>query len=170
MHLEAVLLQRLNHNENSQVSTTASGISRFRSTNNGGESIGRLTTRYSVTPELALEGGAEITWNFLRGNTSFVSNGASVKLPNAVVTVGELRGETFGNAVWKIEPGLTLESGARLEFSRISETGDARSSRDFFYPKPRLVLSWQIDEPTQLRLRAEKVLGQLNFSDFVASS
>jgi hypothetical protein len=166
VNLEAVLLQRLNRNENTQLSTTSSGISRFHSANDGGESIARMTARYSLTPELGLEGGGELTWNFLDGNT----NGAPVKLPNAVVTVDELRGETFGTATWKIETGLTLEAGARLEFSRISQMGDAHSSRDFFYPKPRLLLSWQMDEPTQFRLRVEKFLSQLNFNDFVASS
>jgi hypothetical protein len=170
VNLEAVLLQRLNRNENTQVSTTSSGISRFHSANDSGESIARLTARYSLTPALGLEGGGEITWNFLDGNTGFVSSGLAVKLPNAVVTVDELRGETFGTATWKIGPGLTLEAGARLEFSRISQTGDSHSSRDFFYPKPRLLLSWQMDEPTQFRLRVEKYLSQLNFNDFVASS
>ena len=170
INLEAVLLQRLNRNENNQVSTTSSGISSFHSANDGGESIARLTARYSLSPALGLEGGGEITWNFLDGNTGFISNGAPVKLPNAVVTVDELRGETFGTATWKIEPGLTLEGGVRLEFSRISQSGDTHSSRDFFYPKPRLLLSWQMDAPTQFRLRAEKFVSQLNFNDFVASS
>ncbi len=170
VNLEAVLLQRLNHNEGSQASTTASGVSLFGSRNDSGESIGRLTARYSPLPSLTLEGGGEITWNYLDGHTSFVSNGTAVTLPNANVAVDELRGESFGNATWKIDDGLTLEGGVRLEFSRISQTGDTHSSRDFFYPKPRLLLSWQMDEPTQFRLRVEKYLSQLNFSDFVASS
>ena len=170
VNLEAILLQRLNHNENGQTSTTSSGVSTFSSKNDSGESIGRMTARYTLSPSLGLEGGGELTWNFLDGHTAFVSNGAAVTLPNANVSVNELRGETFGNATWKIDTGLTLEGGVRLEFSRISQRGDTRSSRDFFYPKPRLLLSWQIDQPTQIRLRVEKYLSQLNFNDFVASS
>ncbi len=170
VNLEAVLLQRMNHNEGSQTSTTSSGVSLFRSRNDSGESIGRLTARYSPITSLNLEGGGELTWNFLDGHTGFVSNGVATTLPNANVTVDELRGEVFGIATWKIDPTLTLEAGARAEFSRISQTGDTHSSRDFFYPKPRLQLSWQMDEPTQFRLRAEKYLAQLNFNDFVASS
>jgi len=170
VNLETVLLQRLNHNESGSTSITPSGISLFTSRNDSGESIGRVTARYTVSPELGLEGGGEVTWNYLDGHTAFINNGAPVKLPNANVSVDELRAETFATATWKIQPGLTLEGGARLEFSRISQTGDTHSSRDFFYPKPRLLLSWQIDEPTQLRVRVEKFLSQLNFNDFVASS
>jgi hypothetical protein len=170
VNLETILLQRLNHNEGGQTSNTPSGLSTFRSANDSGESIGRATARYSLSPALALEGGGEITWNFLDGHTSFVTNGLGVTLPNANVSVDELRGETFANATWKIDPTLTLEAGARLEFSRISESGDSHNSRDFFYPKPRLLLSWQADEPTQFRFRVEKYLSQLNFNDFVASS
>jgi outer membrane receptor protein involved in Fe transport len=170
VNLETILLQRLSHNENGQTSNTPSGISTFRSANDSGESIGRATARISLSPTLGLEGGGEITWNFLDGHTDFVSNGVGVTLPNANVAVDELRGETFANATWKIDPTLTLEAGVRLEFSRITESGDNRNSRDFFYPKPRLLLSWQADEPTQFRFRVEKLLGQLNFNDFVASS
>jgi outer membrane receptor protein involved in Fe transport len=67
-------------------------------------------------------------------------------------------------------PSLSLEAGMRTEFSEISSTGDTVLTRDFFYPKPRVLLSWSPDDLTQVRLRGEKVLGQLNFSDFVASS
>ena len=170
VNLETILLQRLNHNESGQTSNTPSGTSSFRSANDGGESIARATARYSLSPALGVEGGGEITWNFLDGHTGFVSNGVGVTLPNANVAVDELRGETFVNATWKIDPTLTLEAGARLEFSRISESGDSHNSRDFFYPKPRLLLTWQADEPTQFRFRVEKYLSQLNFNDFVASS
>jgi len=57
-----------------------------------------------------------------------------------------------------------------MEFSSISATGDSHNSRSFFYPKPRLLLSWSPDDKSQLRLRVEKKLGQLNFTDFAASS
>jgi hypothetical protein len=168
--VETILLERLNRNENNQLSNTSSGFSSFHSINASGESIARLTARDTLSPALGLEGGGEITWNFLDGHSTYVANGVVTVLPNANVRVGEARAETFATATWKIDPALTLEAGARLEVSRISETGDNHNSRDFFYPKPRLLLTWQMDEPTQFRLRVEKVLGQLNFNDFVASS
>ena len=56
-----------------------------------------------------------------------------------------------------------------MEISEISSTGDTVRSRDFLYPKPRLLLSWAPDAQSQIRLRAERTVGQLNFSDFVAA-
>src|SRR6202012_2794445 len=70
----------------------------------------------------------------------------------------------------KIDNTLSLEGGARMEYSLISETGDSQSSRSFFYPKPRLLLPWSPDSQSQLRLPVERTVGQLNFSDFAASS
>ncbi len=37
---------------------------------------------------------------------------------------------------------LTLEAGMRSELSRISQAGDTDKSKSFFYPKPRLQLTW----------------------------
>jgi len=142
----------------------------FLSGNDTGETIARVTARYSQSPELSFEAGGEAAYNFLDAHSSFVSNGATVTIPNANLSVDETRGEAFASATWKISPDFTLEGGARMEFSTISATGDSHNSRSFFYPKPRLLLSWAPDEKTQIRLRGERVLGQLKFTDFAASS
>src|SRR5690606_39155465 len=36
--------------------------------------------------------------------------------------------------------------------------------------KPRLILSWAPDEASQIRLRLERTVGQLNFKDFAATT
>ena len=54
--------------------------------------------------------------------------------------------------------------------SRIGETGDTRKSRTFFYPKPKLLVTWLPSEGHQFRLRIEQKVGQLDFGDFAASS
>lgn len=169
-NLETLLLQRLGHEEDSNTSAAPGNSAIFLAHNDTGESIGRATLRYSLSPTLSLEAGGEGAYNFLNGHSSFASNGAAVTLPNANVTVDERRGEVFASATWKLDPSLSLEGGARLEYSKISETGDSHRSRSFFYPKPRLLLSWAPDEKTQLRLRTELYVGQLDFSNFVASS
>ena len=71
---------------------------------------------------------------------------------------------------WRATPKFTVEAGLRLEDSTISSTGDVVLTKTLFYPKPRILLSWNVDKNTQLRARAERVLGQLNFNDFVATS
>ncbi len=170
VNLESLVLQRLGHEEDSNTSAAPGSSAIFLATKNTGESIGRITGRYSFSDALSLEAGGEAAYNFLDGSSSFVSNGASIALPNANILVDEIRGELFATATWKISPALSLEGGARAEFSTIAESGDSNLTRSFFYPKPRLLLSYQIDPQSQLRLRAERVVGQLNFSDFVASS
>lgn len=76
----------------------------------------------------------------------------------------------FGQASWRRTDRLRLEAGLRLEHSTIRQSGDAASERSFFYPKPRLALSWDPQENRQVRLRFERELGQLNFGDFAAST
>jgi len=170
VNLEALLLQRLGHQDFSNTSAAAGSSQMFLSGNDTGESIARVTARYNLLPNLGLEAGGEAVYNFLDGHSRFISNGTAVTLPNANLSVNERRGEAFASATWKIIPTLSLEAGMRMEFSEISSTGDTQKDRSFFYPKPRILLAWDADDKTQLRLRAEKTLGQLNFTDFVASS
>lgn len=170
VNLEALVLQRLMREENSNTSLSPIDSAIFLTNNDSGESIGRITARYSLLPNLGIEGGGEVAYNFLDGRTSFTSNGVPVVLPNAVIAANERRGEVFANVSWRIVPELSLEAGMRMEFSTIEAQGAARRARDFFYPKPRLLLAWAPDDNSQVRLRAERVLGQLNFSDFVATS
>ncbi len=169
-NLESLVLQRLGKEADSNTSAQTSGNAIFRNDSSTGESIGRVTLRYAATPDLNLQVGGEGAYNYLNGRSSFLSNGAAVKIPNANVSVNEKRAEGFGQATWKFAPQWSLEAGVRFEYSRIGETGDTVKTRDFFYVKPRALLAWAPDEDTQLRLRVEKKLGQLNFNNFVASS
>ena len=91
-------------------------------------------------------------------------------LPAANVTVQEKRGEVFGKSIWRPTAKLTLEGGLRYEGSNISSEGDVVLEKTLYYAKPRAALTWSATPSTQLRLRFERVVGQLNFSDFVASS
>jgi len=167
--LETLVLQRLGHQEDGNSSAAPASSSAFLSIKDSGETIGRVTGRYSFSPDLSVEAGGEGVYNFLDGHSNLSTNGLPVSLTNANLSVNEKRGEVFGSATWKIVPTLSLEAGMRMEISEISSTGDTVQSRDFFYPKPRLLLSWAPDTLSQIRLRAERTVGQLNFSDFVAA-
>ncbi len=65
---------------------------------------------------------------------------------------------------------LSVEGGLRWEVSRIRQTGGANQEKNFSFPKPRLIVSWAPDTASQLRLRVERLVGQLNFKDFAASA
>ncbi|HEX2591595.1 MAG TPA: TonB-dependent receptor [Rhizomicrobium sp.] len=169
--IETLALQRLGRSTNYNVFIdTAPTDQRFLSTNKTSESILRGTARYHWSPTVTLEGGLEGAYNYLDGTSTFTDQGVLIPLPSANATVNEKRGEVFGQGTWKITPALTLEGGARFEYSVISESGDTKQSRSFFYPKPRLLLSYSENENTQYRLRYERILGQLDFGNFVATS
>ncbi len=168
--LDALILQRLGRATDVNASDAAAMDQIFSSISKTGESIARATLRYAPMTNLTLESGAEGAFNFLHGTSSFFSNGVAVPLPSANARVEERRGEIFIQGTWKLAPDWMVEAGSRFEYSTISETGDTSQSRSFFYPKPRAVLTWTPDKNTQLRLRYERVVGQLDFSNFVASS
>ena len=163
-------LERLGRSSNVSEFTDPSTDQHFLSVDKTSETIIRGTARYHDSASLTFEGGGEIAYNWLNGESSFTLDGVPIAVPDANATVDEKRGEVFGQGTWKIDPTLTLEVGARFEFSTISETGDTPKERSFFYPKPRVLLTWALDDKTQIRARAEKVLGQIDFGNFIATS
>ncbi|MFC3078949.1 TonB-dependent receptor plug domain-containing protein [Phenylobacterium terrae] len=134
-----------------------------------GESIGRAKLSYRHNDRLSFEAGAEGAFNWLEGVTRLAVNGAPVPVPAGDVRVEEKRGEVFGKAVWQAHRKLTLEGGLRYEGSNISSEGDVELEKTLYFLKPRAALTWAPDEKTQLRLRLERVVGQLDFDDFVSS-
>ena len=168
--LETLFLQRIDHNSASSTSNDGTTDQLFTSHSDTGESIARATLRYLPIDTLTLEGAVEGAYNSLNGETAYFVNGANQPLPSAKARVSEKRGEIFAQATWKFDPEWTLEAGIRAEASTITETGSVNLSRSFFYPKPRAVLTWAPDSDTQVRVRYEKVLGQLDFNNFIASA
>jgi outer membrane receptor protein involved in Fe transport len=168
--LETLILQRLGHATDLNASLAVGDDEIFHSSADTGESIARATVRYLPISTLTLETGAEGAYNFLNGTSTFFDNGVLVPLPSANANVNEKRGAVFGQATWKVSDQSMIEAGARFEYSGISETGDVNLTRNFFYPKPRAVLTWTPDKETQVRFRYERMLGQLDFNNFVASS
>jgi hypothetical protein len=57
-----------------------------------------------------------------------------------------------------------------MEVSRITQSGDTDLERSFFYPKPRVLVTWNPNSVDQLRMRVEREVGQLDFGDFIASA
>lgn len=168
LELTLVGLQRLQRDEyfNASLSGTVNQI--FTSVSDTSESILRGTVRYTPSQTLMFEGGLEGDYNTLEGHSSFVSNGALVALPASDPRVNEKRGEASLKANWAFAPDWSLEAGARLEFSAISAQGVP--SREFSFVKPRVLVSWSPLPQMQLRARAERVVGQLDFDNFIASS
>lgn len=168
VELTLVGLQRLERNEYFNASISSGSTQVFNSVSDTSESILRGTLRYIPSQTLTLESGLEADYNTLDGHSSFISNGTAIALPAADPKVNEKRGEANIQASWKFAPDWSLEAGTRFEYSAIAAHGVP--SRDFSFVKPRLLLSWEPMPNMQLRARAEKMVGQLDFKNFIASS
>ena len=163
-------LQRLNRNTYRGRFESVGSESVFASRATAGESVLRATDNFRPGGAWTFEGGGEIAYNFLDSRSDFVADGVAIPLPNAAVRVSEVRGEGFAQAIWNPASKLTIDATMRVELSRIGQTGDFARSRNFVFPKPKLLVTWLPKEGHQLRLRLEQEVGQLNFGDFAASS
>ncbi|HWW12636.1 MAG TPA: TonB-dependent receptor [Brevundimonas sp.] len=143
---------------------------RFSSVSESSETILRSLLRYEHSPKLTIETGGEIAYNMLETEQAFSVGGVAVPLPSASVKVEETRGELFAKGTWRLRDNLTLESGVRVEASTISQSGDADKEKSLYFIKPRFLATWTPMPNNQVRLRFEREVGQLNFSDFAASA
>jgi hypothetical protein len=170
LNLELRLIQNLGKRDMINTALSPSGSQLFNAESETGESILRSVFRWQKSDTLRVESGGELAYNFLDTEQRFTVNGDMVPLPQSTTRVSELRGEIFSMLIWQAGDNLSIEAGGRLEQSTIRQSGDGAAERSFFYPKPRLAATWNLAESHQMRLRLERELGQLNFSDFAASS
>ena len=112
--------------------------------------------------------------NFLEINSALkVRDGAGVlqpaPLPGASDRVDEDRidaGLTFSRA---LADNLQLQLSAGGEYSRISQAGPQGLTRAFIRPKGFAALDWKVSPALNIAGRVERVVGQLDFFDFIAS-
>lgn len=134
------------------------------------ETIGRLVLKRGFGERLSVEVGGETAVNKLDSATRYAIDGAPVALPAADVQVEEKRSEGFIKSSWRPAAHWTFDGGVRFETSTITSTGDVSLEKTLRYLKPRLTVTWAPREGTQLRLRGEREVGQLDFKDFVATA
>jgi len=135
-----------------------------------GESILRSSATYRASPALTIEGGLEGAYNFLDVDASLSRNGTAVELPADNVKIEERRGEAFVDFRWKVSPRLASDIGMRYEVSTISQTGDHDAKRTLSYPKPRVMVRFDMEGDIQLRGRIERTVSQLEFRDFASQA
>ena len=135
-----------------------------------GEVLLRTNLRDAATPNLTAEFSAEGAYNWLTTTSAFLYNSAPIPLPNAVATVSEIRDQVLGHITWSVRPSLELDLGLQVEDSKIASEADTRQSKTLHYLKPRFTLTFKPNSANNLRFRVEHEVGQLDFSDFVASS
>jgi outer membrane receptor protein involved in Fe transport len=168
--LELIGLRQDRQREITSVYASGGFTQDFRLDRDSSETIGRAVLKYRFNDELSFEGGAEAALNQLESQTTVFADRVQQAVPAADVEVEEKRGEVFVKGTWRPISTLTIDAGIRLEGSRISSDGDVLLKKELTFLKPRFAVSWQATPSTQIRGRFERVVGQLNFDDFVASS
>ena len=169
-NLELVGLRQTRDRDYDEIFAASGEIDDFSLARQSSEAIARAVVKYRFTPRLSGEAGAETALNKLDSHTRFTVNAVSANLPAANVRVQEKRSELFAKGAWRPTDQWTLDAGLRYESSTITSRGDVVLGKTLHYLKPRLAATWAPNETTQVRLRVEREVGQLNFDDFVASS
>lgn len=138
-----------------------------------GERVGRGFLSWQVTDKHTLDFGLEGAFNYRDTTLDIIDDfGAGpVPVPIAVsdARVEEVRFEPFITDIWQLTEKLTMEAGFVFEISQITQTGDEEKEREFSYPKPRLVATYQLDPSNQFRASVERDVSQLNFSQFATA-
>jgi outer membrane receptor protein involved in Fe transport len=168
--LQLTAIQDLEHLDSGNNARQAGSLVHSGDDDDEGESIVRATLTYSGVRRWSLEAGGEGAYNFLDATSGLLIGDVPQILPSANVQVAEVRAEPFATLTWRPRPPVTVEAGIRYELSRLTVAGDAHNSASFRFPKPRVLITWSPTTADQLRLRFERVVGQLNFSDFVTTS
>jgi outer membrane receptor for ferrienterochelin and colicins len=102
----------------------------------------------------------------LDGTGAFVP----IPFPNSAATVQERRAEaaiTYGRP---LAANLTMQVSLAGEYSQLTQEGAGGLSRTFYRPKGFVNLAWRPRPGFDISARVERVVGQLNFFDFVASA
>lgn len=144
--------------------------SEFRNERDISETIGRSVLKHQWSSRLSFEAGVEGAFNKLDSHSEAFENAVAQVIPAADVTVEEKRGEAFIKTIWRPASTWTVDSSLRFEASKISSAGDVVLEKKLQFLKPRVAVSWDARPDTQIRVRVERVVGQLNFDDFVAGS
>jgi hypothetical protein len=138
----------------------------IRQERNSGESILRGSLARDFSAHHHLEFGIEGAINTL--DAMFAIAGQAPP-PDANVNVEEHRAEAFASYTWRPNTHWSVESRLAEEVSTLDFTGDTNQSVDLKFLKPSIQISRTFDDGNQLRLRAYRDVGQLNFDDFVSA-
>lgn len=146
---------------------------RYRSRSIEAETIARSEFRWKggkADWQISLEGAL----NSLNINNALFSKDTAgiyqpVPFPDAAARVEERRAEAILSYGRPLSPTLSLQASGGAEYSQLSQSGPAGLTRQFVRPKGQLALAWKPSTATDVSLKLERVVGQLEFGDFVAS-
>ena len=139
-----------------------------------GETIGRFELDWLPRKNHVVKIAAEAAHNFVDSKLELnVDDGAGpepVEVPGANTKVTERRIEGIVTDSLTGISNVTVDIGFTFEFSEITQVGDIENTRSFTYPKPTIAVTYSPSYTKQWRFRAERLVNQLDFFDFVSTS
>ncbi|MDX1498663.1 MAG: TonB-dependent receptor [Woeseiaceae bacterium] len=146
---------------------------RSRTTSDANVAIARVEFDHRGLGRHHLQFNAEAAFESLDGTlvqTEDTGDGpVEVDVPGANTRVEEIRGDFLVKDTWTRER-LRIDLGLGAEVSRLTQTGDARSERDFFFLKPEFGASYAVRPGGVGRLRLAREVAQLDFDDFITAT
>ncbi|MBO6689720.1 MAG: TonB-dependent receptor plug domain-containing protein [Henriciella sp.] len=120
--------------------------------------------------QVSLEGA----FNSLENESDFFTGTTLDATPNRTVIdpgtrVEEKRAETFITHGRQLNQKMRLQVTLGAEQSEISSDGVGGQTRTFTRPKGSASLAWDVDDNLKVNASAERMVGQLDFFDFVAN-
>jgi hypothetical protein len=137
------------------------------------ESIARLEFNWSGIENHTIQLNLEGDYNAVDGSlvqTDDTGGGlVVVDVPGANTKVDEVRWDILLRDNW-VMGNLELDYGLGAEFSTISQTGDSEQKQHFQYLKPHGIFTYAAGRGQKFRLRAQREIAQLDFSDFISTT
>ncbi|MDH3371758.1 MAG: TonB-dependent receptor [Gammaproteobacteria bacterium] len=138
------------------------------------EIILRGSYYWPLTSSQTIEAGAESARNTLDQTIQVFADldedglAEEIDIFNPSSKVQETRTELFVNHNWTLSDRWTASSSLVAETSKISQAGaDFSNKADFDFVKPRLDVRFSPSVEDQWRIKIEKTVSQLDFSNFV---
>ena len=157
--------------------TTSMLGSRFAGTSDESETIGRTEYRWtSRGAEWQVSG--EAAFNKLESTAQLFEFGAAqameeIPIPGATASVSEDRYEVMGGYSRPLSETVSLKFFAGGEYSQLSgeypKLVGVGGTRRFYRPKGELSAAWKASDRTDVNVKVARRVGQLQFSDFLAS-
>ncbi len=91
----------------------------------------------------------------------------AIPFPQGTGGVREARYESLLSFKRQLTPKLSLQVTGGAEFSRLSQSGAATNSREFWRPKGSLSLAWAAAKGFDVSFKLRRRVGQLDFFDFL---
>lgn len=146
----------------------------FARTTDESESILRGEYSWSGKNNSDWQFSLEGAFNSLENESDLFEGTTLDAAPNRTVIdagtrVEEKRAEAFVTHGRQLNPKMRLQVSLGAEQSEISSDGAGGQTRMFTRPKGSASLAWDVDDDLKINASAERLVGQLNFFDFVAN-